>query len=108
MAKDAKGHGSEKRGGGSAAGDIAARLGLRPEIASAVTRAAHTAGINKIGQPAPDIKSTIYNFARKMPGYNGRVTPLNADRPRLPTSRPNTAARPIKDNWRGSLVFVKR
>lgn len=43
--KDAKGHGSDARGGGVGKGDASAyakRLGLRPEIASAITRAARS------------------------------------------------------------------
>jgi hypothetical protein len=49
MAKDAKGHGSEARGG-SAAGDIMARLGVtRPEVAGAVVRAAHSQGVDQVG-----------------------------------------------------------
>ena len=46
--KDAKGHGSEPRGG-SAAGDIANRLGLRPEVAGAVVRGAHSQGVDQVG-----------------------------------------------------------
>jgi len=51
MAKDKGGHGSEKRGGG-----------------------AHADGVNKIGITHP-----IYNTAQKARGYNGKVSPLNAD-----------------------------
>lgn len=46
--KDAKGHGSDSHGG-SAAGDIAARLGLRPQVAGAVVRGAHSQGVDQVG-----------------------------------------------------------
>lgn len=50
--KDAKGHGSNPRGGASA----------------------HAEGVSKIGVTHP-----IYNTAQRARGYTGKVSPLNAD-----------------------------
>lgn len=54
MAKDAKGHGSEARG-------------------------SHAQGVEAVGKPVPGIDHPAYNTAQKVRGWNGPVSPLNAD-----------------------------
>ena len=75
MAKDAKGHGSEKRGGGSGPASYQ-NVSTKPLLTNAAQAriAAHTDGINKIG-----IDNPAYNTAQKVRGWNVPVTPLNAD-----------------------------
>ena len=73
--KDAKGHGSEKRGGGDGGPASYQNVSTKPLLTNAAQAriAAHTDGVNKIG-----IDNPAYTTAQKVPGYNGKVTPLNA------------------------------
>jgi hypothetical protein len=93
--KDAKGHGSEKRGGGASAAvapsysgkptwhgvmpggqKVTNQAGNKISYASpeaAVAGAAHTAGVNKIG-----IDNPAYTTSQKVSGYTRPVSPLNA------------------------------
>jgi hypothetical protein len=82
MAKDAKGHGSEKHGGGfdseaaaKAANAARTPLELRRVNAAAVKEqtAAHMTGIRGIG-----INNPAYTTAQKVPGYTRPVSPINA------------------------------
>ena len=78
MAKDAKGHGSEKRGGSSFL--PGGRLpGERRDWDHPSAYPAHSAGVQAVGQSAPDINHPIYNTAQKVRGYSSQQTPLSAD-----------------------------
>jgi hypothetical protein len=86
MAKDAKGHGSEARGGrgGVSNADLAAHNKIvRDQWAGQPQPQAdaHAAGINAVGKApmTPDINHPIYNTTQKAPGYTGKISPLNAD-----------------------------
>lgn len=70
--KDAKGHGSEKRGGSGIGGTES----YDPKIHGVGTTPAHAAGVNNVGRPAPKISDAALAVIRNTPpGGGGSVTP---------------------------------
>lgn len=95
--KDAKGHGSEKHGGGDYAPSASGKPGYNPKVqgglrmfgrqptsaeaaansasvkAFSALAGAHADGVNKIG-----LNNPAYTTSQKVPGYTRPVSPLNA------------------------------